>query len=448
MTGKSKSIIGWAMYDWANSAFATVVLAGFFPIIFKTYWSGGSDTLVSTARLGFGNSIASLLVALVAPIVGAIGDRGNIRKKLLITFTYFGVVMTANLFLVQQGHWKFAICVYMLALFGYFMANVFNDALLPSVAEEKRIDFVSSLGYSLGYLGGGLLFLLTVFMSVKWDKIGFPDKITAGLCSFLAVALWWGGFTLFTIAWLPEPKTSGGGVGHGNVLLEGYRQFIHTFRKIRYLRTVGLFLLAYFFYIDGVSTIIRMAIAYGLSLGFNSNDLILALLITQFVGFPSALLYGKLAEWWDVRKCLYLAIGSYMGITILGVMMTRKEEFFLLAVCVGLVQGGIQALSRSYYSRLIPLDQAGEFYGFFNMLGKFGAILGPALMAVVGLLVNALLKPESATPEQLIEVQQIASRAGMGSILILFLAGWILLYRVDEKEGKERVRNLVAEANA
>jgi len=208
---------------------------------------------------------------------------------------------------------------------------------------------------------------------------------------------------------------------------------------------VFLFLLAYWFYIDGVDTIIRMAVDYGLALGFQSNDLIVALLIVQFVGFPAALVFGKLGQRWGVRKSIYLAIAIYMGVTVWGTMMTKKMEFYILAMVIGLVQGGIQALSRSYYSRLIPRNREAEYYGFYNMLGKFAVIFGPALMGIVGLIVRRILMPPSPTPEQLAAIGQLASRWGIASILILFVLGAVLFYFVDEEKGKEQAALLALE---
>jgi UMF1 family MFS transporter len=433
------------MYDWANSAFATTVMAGFFPIFFKQYWSYGADVNVSTAQLGFGNSIASLLVALMAPILGAIADKGSAKKKFLIFFAYLGVLMTAALFLVQKGQWAWAIFIYAMGIIGFAGANVFYDSLLPGIVEEEKIDYVSGLGFSMGYLGGGLLFLVNVLMTLMPQKFGLPDAAAAVRYAFISVAVWWGLFTLFTIFWVAEEKNSAAAGRAENIVAAGFKQFVGTFRKIRHLKMVFLFLMAYWFYIDGVDTIIRMAVDYGLSLGFESNDLIVALLIVQFVGFPAALIFGKLGERWSVRKSIYLAIVFYMGITVWGTMMTHKHEFYILAVAIGLVQGGIQALSRSYYSRLIPKNQAAEYYGFYNMLGKFAAIIGPALMGIVGLIVKRMMMPPSPSPEQINAVSQLAARWGIGSILILFIIGAVLFYFVDEEKGREQAQYLAAE---
>lgn len=436
--GKEKSVWGWALYDWANSAFATTVMAGFFPIFFKQYWSAGTDVNLSTAQLGFGNSLASLFVAFMAPVLGAVADKGSTKKTFLLLFAGLGIVMTATLFWVHKGQWPLAILVYALGVIGFSGANVFYDSLLPEVAKEDNIDAVSSLGFSLGYLGGGLLFLINVFMTLKPHLFGLPDATAAVRMSFLSVALWWGLFSLFTLFWVPEAKTKRIGP-KASALILGFRQLLSTCRKVRHLKWVVLFLLAYLFYMDGVSTIIRMAVDYGLSLGFATTDLILALLIVQFVGFPAALLFGKLGKSFGVRRSIYLGITAYMGITLWGTMMHSVQEFYLLAGMIGLVQGGIQALSRSYYSRLIPWDLSGEFYGFYNMLGKFAAILGPALMGIVGLMVKRLLLPPSPSAQDLSQVGQLATRWSLGSIVLLFLIGGVLFFFVDEEKGREQL---------
>ena len=307
MDKDQKAVWGWALYDWANSAFATTVMAGFFPIFFKQYWSQGTDVNLSTAQLGIGNSIAGLLMALLAPVLGAVADRASAKKKFLLAFAGLGVLSTAGLYWVGQGEWAFAIFVYAISIVGFAGANVFYDALLLSVAAPERVDYVSSLGFALGYLGGGLLFLLNVAMTLSPHAFGIADAAQAVRLSFLSVALWWGGFTLFIAFWVPERAVPPAAGQAGHALAAGFRQLAGTLKKIRHLKTVLLFLLSYWFYIDGVDTIIRMAVDYGLSLGFESTDLIKALLIVQFVGFPAALVFGKLGERWGARKSIFLA---------------------------------------------------------------------------------------------------------------------------------------------
>jgi UMF1 family MFS transporter len=442
MTKGKKAIWGWALYDWANSAFATTVMAGFFPIFFKQYWSHGGDVNMTTAKLGFGNSVASLLVALMAPVLGAMADKGSARKRFMVGFAYLGVLMTAALFVIQKGEWAWAIFFYAMGIIGFSGANIFYDALLPVVADEDSIDYVSGFGFSMGYLGGGILFLLNVWMTLMPETFGLANAEMAVRWAFISVALWWGAFTVFAICWVPEERGTGSSLVDENFMMEGFRQFTRIFKKVRHLKTIFLFLLAYWFYIDGVDTIIRMAVDYGMSLGFDSNDLIVALLITQFVGFPAALGFGKLGQRWGVRRSIYLAIGAYVFITLWGTAMTNKEEFYILAILIGLVQGGIQALSRSYYSRLIPKDQAGEYYGFYNMLGKFAAIFGPALVGVTGLIAKRVLMPPSPTAEQMVQVSKLAARWGIGSILVLFIIGGVLLHFVDEDKGRAQLAYL------
>lgn len=442
MKESKKAIWGWAIYDWANSAFVCTVMAVFFPIFFKQYWSAGVDVNMSTAQLGLGNSLASLAVALMAPILGAIADKGSARKRFLIFFAYLGVLATAALFLVSKGQWALAVLAYSAGVIGFSGANIFYDALLPTVADDEKIDSVSCFGFSLGYLGGGLLLAANVYMTMKPALFGLADTAQAVRWSFLSVALWWGLFTVFTILWVPEAKTGAAAKAGENPMTAGFRQFFTTFKKIKSLKTVFLFLIAYWLYIDGVDTIIRMAVDYGMSIGFESNDLVLALLITQFVGFPSALIFGRLGKWWGIRKSIFLAIGIYIGVSFWGVMISNQMEFYVLAVVVGLVQGGIQALSRSYYSRLIPLDQAGEFYGFYNMMGKFAAIIGPTLMALSGLIARRILMPPAPTPEMIESVSRMASRWSIGSVSLLFVAGAIVFFFVDEDKGREEIKAL------
>ena len=417
MQDSKKEIIAWAFYDWANSAFATTVMAAFFPIFFSQYWSAGSST-ETTFFLGLGNSIESLVVAALAPVLGAIADRGSYRKRLLIFFAFLGALMTATLSFIAVGMWPVAMMVYIIANVGFAGANTLYDSLLPSVASEKRVDFVSSLGYSLGYIGGGLLFLLNVLMYISPSTFGLADGVAAVKVSYLMVGIWWADFSLPLIIFVKEPK--GERLSLFTAVHDGFSQIRRTLGALGRLRNTGLFLVAYWCYIDGVDTIIRMATDYGTAIGFSSESMIVALLITQFVAFPLAILYNIFGHKVGIRKALLVAVGGYSVIAVLGFFMTKEIHFYLLACCIGLFQGGIQALSRSYYSRLIPTEHSSEFYGFFNMLGKFAAIIGPLLIGVVSLI----------TGEQ---------RYGILSLIILFIVGGVLLAKVDEKDASAEI---------
>jgi len=423
-----KAVWSWSLYDWANSAFATTVMAGFFPVFFKEYWSVGVDTAVSTARLGLANSIGGVLVALCAPVLGAMADQGTAKKRFLFFFAYMGAVMTAALSLVSMGNWPAAIALYVFGSVGFAGGNIFYDALLTGVASKDRWDTVSSLGYALGYLGGGILFALNVWMSLRPETFGFPDAAAAVRFSFWSVGVWWALFTIPLLLFVREPRFQPTASGW-DMVREGFSQLAKTFHELRRLRTLFLFLVAYWFYIDGVDTVIRMAVDYGLSLGFESRALILALLISQFVGFPAAVGFGFLGRRIGAKRAIYIALAVYLVVCAGGAMMRLQRDFFILAGVVGLVQGGVQALSRSYFARMVPKNKSAEFFGFYNMLGKFAAVLGPGLMGGFGLLVrSAGYSPDTA------------SRASITSVGILFLVGGALLFFVNEDKARQELR--------
>ena len=416
MKENKQAVWSWAFYDWANSAYSTTVMAGFFPLFFKEYWADPNNPTHSTFYLGMANSIASLVVAALAPLLGSVADQGSAKKKFLILFAFLGVIMTGGLWMVAQGNWQMAVFFYVLATIGFASGNVFYDALLPGLASEERVDVVSSLGFGLGYLGGGLLFLVNVFMYLKPEIFGIPDGATAIKLSFLSVAVWWAVFTIPLILFVPEPKNYDT-VDFKNAVRMGWIQLVQTFKEIRNMKVVGTFLLAYWFYIDGVDTIIRMAVDYGMSLNFPGESLIIALLIVQFVAFPAALIYGWLASKIGTKTAIMVGIIAYSFITLLGYFMTEAWHFYVLAILIGLFMGGIQALSRSLYTRIIPPDKSAEFFGFYNMLGKFAAIIGPALMGTIALATGS-------------------ARLSILSILLLFILGAFFLNKVDIEEGK------------
>ncbi len=416
MKENKQAVWSWAFYDWANSAYSTTVMAGFFPLFFKEYWADPNNPTHSTFYLGMANSIASIVVAALAPLLGSVADQGSTKKKFLILFAFLGVIMTGGLWMVAQGNWQMAVFFYVLATIGFASGNVFYDALLPGLASEERVDVVSSLGFGLGYLGGGLLFLVNVFMYLKPEIFGIPDGATAIKLSFLSVAVWWAVFTIPLILFVPEPKNYDT-VDFKNAVRMGWIQLVQTFKEIRNMKVVGTFLLAYWFYIDGVDTIIRMAVDYGMSLNFPGESLIIALLIVQFVAFPAALIYGWLASKIGTKTAIMVGIIAYSFITLLGYFMTEAWHFYVLAILIGLFMGGIQALSRSLYTRIIPPAKSAEFFGFYNMLGKFAAIIGPALMGTIALATGS-------------------ARLGILSILLLFILGAFFLNKVDIEEGK------------
>ena len=414
----SRPIFAWALYDWANSVFATTVIAGFFPVFFKQYWSAGTDAVTSTAQLGFANSIGSVFILIAAPVLGAVADGGASRKKYLGAFTALGIVASAGLWFIGEGEWTTAATVYVLASVGFSGAIIFYDALIVAVSPAERYDEVSAFGFSLGYIGGGLLFALNVAMTLSPETFGLSGPAEAVRLSFVMVAAWWLVFSIPLFRHVPEPPRAGDAASAGSAasaFAAGLRSLAKTFREYRTHRMAGLFLLAYFFYIDGVHTIIRMAVDYGLSLGFPSDSLIVALLITQFVGFPAALAFGMVAARVGPKPALYFGVAVYVAVTVWAYFMTSVIEFYVLAVVVGLVQGGVQAISRSLYARFVPAARSGEFFGFFNMLGRFAAIVGPSLVAVTGLLTGS-------------------SRLGILSVIVVLVTGMVLLTFVREPE--------------
>jgi UMF1 family MFS transporter len=413
-----RPVVAWALYDWANSAFATTVMAGFFPLFFKQFWSAGSEPTVSTFRLGIGNGVGSFALALLAPLIGAAADRGGARIKTLVFFTLLGVSMTAALYWVEQGEWPWAVLFYAVASVGFSGGATFADSLLLDVAEKPEFDLVSAYGYSVGYLGGGLLFAVNVWMTLSPATFGLPDAATAVRVSFLCVAIWWAVFTLPLLLWVRERRTVAP-LSFGASLSAGFRELRTTLGHIRQYRALMLFLVAFWLYIDGVNTVIKMAVDYGMSIGLEPKSLITALLITQFVGFPAALAFGWIGKRFGTKRGLLLAIAVYLVTTIWAYWLDSVREFYAMAIVIGLVQGGVQSLSRSFYARLVPPDKAGEFFGFFNLIGKFAAVVGPLLMGVVALATGS-------------------SRVAIVSLVVLFAAGGALLYRVPDGEAALR----------
>lgn len=413
----SRPVFSWALYDWANSAYATVVMAVFFPYFLREYWTpGDTDAAITTYRLGMAGGTASLIVALLAPVLGAIADRGGARKKFLMVFASLGVVMAGGLSLVPMGGWPVAVALYVAATIGFSGANVFYDSLLVDIAPEDKLDPVSAYGFSLGYLGGGAMYAFILWLVAKPQTFGLSDGTEAVRLGFALVALWW---AVFSIPLLLFVRQRGAGQGEplAQAVRHGLSQLVHTFAEIRALRPLLLFLAAYWAYIDGVHTVVIMAVDFGLSVGLDIKDLGLAILITQFVGFPATLAFGWLGGRIGAKAGIFLGLAVYVGVVVTAASLDSARGFYAMAVIIGLVQGGVQSLSRSFYARLIPADKAGEFFGFYNMLGKFAAVVGPFLYGWVALITGS-------------------TRAAIFSIVVLFVVGAGLLSLVNEKQGR------------
>lgn len=402
-----RAVWSWALYDWANSAFATTVIAGFFPIFFKKFWSAQFADTTSTLYLGVGSALASVVVMLVSPVLGSIADRSGGKKAFLSVFIAIGVVATAGLFLVGQGQWLAALSLFVIASVGFFAGLTFYDGLITDVAEPAAMDRVSALGYALGYLGGGILLAVNVAMYLKPGWFGITDQTLAVRWAFLSVAVWWALFSIPLFAVVRERRPSPQ-PDWNRAVRSGLKQLWQTATHVRAVRGAFLFLIAYWLYIDGVHTIIRMAVDFGLSLGFPASSLIVALLLVQFIGFPAAVAFGWLGERWGTKKGIYLALAVYAGVTTWGYFLETVVQFYIMAAVIGLVQGGIQSLSRSYFACLIPAGKSGEFFGFYNMMGKFAAVLGPLLVGLTAGLTGS-------------------ARLSILAVLILFVAGGVLL---------------------
>jgi MFS transporter, UMF1 family len=382
----NRRTIAWALYDWANSAFALSVLAVLFPIVLGNFWSEGVDGATVTARLGWITFTASVIVCVTAPLFGTIADAGGYRKRFLFVLALIGAISTAALGFIGAGQWPLALFAYMLASVGYYTSVVFYDSLLIDVTEPQNYSFVSTLGFSLGYLGGAVLLALHLWMVRSPASFGLDGIAEAFSLAFVSVGAWWLIFLLPLLFLVPERHSAIEVTD--NAIRAAYAELRGTLREVGKYRNVAVFLGAYWLYIGGVFTVIFMAVNYGQRLGFADQDLVLALLITNFAGFPATLLYGMAAQRFGPKKGIYFALFVYIGACAWALQMSNVREFYVMAVIIGCVQGGVQGLSRSLYASLIPPDQPGEFFGFYNMTTKFAHVLGPAMVAIAAMLTD------------------------------------------------------------
>lgn len=411
----NRQSVAWAVYDCGNSAFALSVLAVLFPLFLGQYWSVGDPGTAVTSRLTWATAIASLIVSVIAPVIGALADSGGYRKRFLFIAATFGAVSTAALSVVGEGGWLAALALYICASIGYYSGNVFYDSLIIDVSRPRYYSLVSSLGHALGYLGGAVLLTLQVWMLYTPETFGFEGANEVIRFGFILIGIWWVVFMTPLLYFVHETKSSR--VSPGGTVRAAYEELSATFRKIRHYRNAFLFLAAYWFFIGGLFTVIFMAVNFGQRLGFRAQDLVTALLITNFVGFPATLAYGYLGHRFGAKNSIYLGLGVYIIIICWAAFLKDVRQFYAMAIIIGMVQGGVQGMSRSLYASLIPEEHTGEFFGFYNMVTKFSHILGPVLVGIVAWL--------SDEPKFILV-----------ALLPMFVTGALMLMRVDTSEAR------------
>jgi len=424
-----RDLRAWALYDWANSAVQTTIIAAVFPIYFQKVAAADLPGPVATSRFAWATTWSILIVAVIAPILGAMADYAAAKKKLLAVFLAIGASSTGAMWFIQRGDWMFALVLFVITNVGVAGSIVFYESLLPHLVGEQELDRVSTAGYAVGYIGGGVLLAINVVMMSHPAWFGLPDRGAGVRASLASVAVWWVVFSIPLFRQVPEPaaRLERDERPSGNALLTGVRRVFETLHELRRYQQAFLLLLAFLVYNDGIQTIIRMATIYGTEIGLDDNAMIIALLITQFIGIPFAFLFGMLAQRIGAKTAVFGGLAVYAMITVLGYFMTSSAHFFALAIMVGTVQGGTQALSRSLFASMIPKHKSSEFFAFFGVFERYAGVLGPALFAwIVG---------HTGT-----------SRNAILSVLAFFVIGALLLTRVDVQEGRRAAREAEAAA--
>jgi MFS transporter, UMF1 family len=408
----------WAWYDWANSTYFTTVITAVFPSFFATYAAKGLDPAAATARYGAVTTISIAVIAVTAPVLGALADYSGIKKKLLAAFMAIGVISCAAMVFIGEGDIGLASALFFIGNIGVSGSLVFYDSLLPHVARPEDTDRVSAAGYALGYVGGGILLLANLAWILQPEWFGFGSATSAVKASFFSVAVWWAVFSLPLFRGVPEPPSrhDPDEVRHGSAVVAAFLRLGHTFREMRRYRQAFLFFLAMLLYQDGIQTIIRMAAVYGAEIGIDQTSQIAAFVMVQFLGIPFSFLFGSLGARIGTKRAIFIAIAVYGVATVLGYFMTTVTHFFVLAGLVATVQGGAQALSRALFSRMIPANKTSEFFGFFAVAERFATVLGPLVFTLSVAITGS-------------------SRSAVLAILLFFVAGAWLLSLVDEQEG-------------
>jgi len=411
-----RAINAWCMYDWANSGFATTIMAAVLPTFYSEVAGATLTPVQASSYWGYTNTVAMLLVAFAAPILGAIADHSGAKRRFLAGFAGLGILFTAMLVFVSTGDWLLASGFYILGRIGFSGSIIFYDSLLPHVARSDDIDQVSTKGYALGYLGGGLLLVLNLAWILQPGWFGLPNAEIASRLSFLSVAVWWAVFSFPLFRRVDEPPFVRRDGESPNPVRAGLQRLARTFSEIRHYRELFKFLIAFWFYNDGIGTIITMAVIFGKEIGLESTDLIGAILAVQFVGIPFSFGFGWLARRLGAKRSILLSLAVYTLIAIGGYFIQTSLHFWILAFMVATVQGGAQGLSRSLYGRLAPKAKTAELFGFYDVSSKFSGILGPAIFGIVGQLTGS-------------------SRLSIVSLVVFFIIGGVLLLFVDEEQG-------------
>ncbi|MBT2582771.1 MFS transporter [Planococcus sp. ISL-109] len=415
----------WALYDWGNSAYSIIITTAVFPLFYKAAaTNAGIELADSTAYLGYTIAIFTFTLAMIGPILGTIADYEGMKKRFFTAFFLLGTISTAMLAFVPEGEWLWLLICYTFAALGATGANLFYDAFIVDVTTSKRMNRVSAFGYGLGYIGSTIPFALAILIILLSQNGVLPLSVTnASRLAFLITAAWW---IVFTTPMLRHVKPLHFIEREAKPVAQSFRRLGKTIREIRQYRALLLFLIAYFFYIDGVGTIIALSTAYGTDLGLSATSLLIVLFATQVVAAPFAILYGRLADRFTGKKMLYVGIIVYIFVCIYAFFIETIFDFWILAMLVASSQGGIQALSRSYFGKLVPKQNANEFFGFYNIFGKFAAISGPLLVGVTA---------------------QVTGNTSMGvlSLVVLFVIGFVVLIFVPEPEPHDPIDEIAAE---
>ena len=412
---KTREQQAWAWYDWANSVYFTTVITAVFPSFYATYAASGLEPAQATARFGLITTLSVAVVAVASPFLGAIADYSGIKKRLLAAFMSIGILACAAMSMIGEGDIALASALFFIGNIGVSGSLVFYDSLLPHVAKPAETDRVSSAGYAMGYVSGGILLLINLAWILQPTMFGFADTVSAIRASFVAVAVWWAIFSIPLFMVVPEPTPAATG-DTGAVFAVAISRLSRTFREIRQYRHAFLLFIAMLLYQDGIQTIIRMAGVYGAEVGIDQNSQIAAFVMVQFVGIPFSFMFGALGSRIGTKRAIFIAIGVYSLATILAFFMKTVVHFFVLAFLIATVQGGAQALSRAMFARMIPRDRTSEFFGFYAVSERFATVFGPAVFTISVMVTGN-------------------SKSAIIAILGLFVAGAYVLSKVDEAEG-------------